>query len=60
VLRASGLASKREHADELEQQREPHAPDQPLVRLTPTDDVFLCSYNWARLQLGLPLAPMPR
>jgi hypothetical protein len=26
-----------------------------VVRLSLTDDVYLRSYNWARLQLGIPL-----
>jgi hypothetical protein len=37
-----------EHADRLEQQLEQHPPDQPLVRLSLTDDAFLRSFNWAR------------
>jgi hypothetical protein len=44
-----------EHADRLEQQPEWHPPDQATVRLSLTDDVFLRSYNWARVQLGIPL-----
>jgi hypothetical protein len=28
-----------------------------MVTLSLTDDVFLRSYNWARLQLGIPLPP---
>jgi hypothetical protein len=27
------------------------------VRLSLTDDVYLRSYNWARVQLGIPLPP---
>jgi hypothetical protein len=42
-----------EHADALEQQLERHGPDEPTVRLSLTDDVFLRSYNWARWQLGI-------
>ena len=55
VLRASGLAYKREHADQLERKREQHGPDETTVTLSLTDDVFLRSYNWARWQLGIPL-----
>jgi hypothetical protein len=28
------------------------------VRLSLTDDVYLRSYNWARVQLGIPLPPV--
>jgi len=55
VLRASGLAYKRDHADFLEQQLERHGPAEATVTLHLTDDVFLRSYNWARWQLGIPL-----
>jgi hypothetical protein len=44
-----------EHADYLERQFERHGPDEPTVRLSLTDDVFLRSYNWARWQLRIPL-----
>jgi hypothetical protein len=44
-----------EHANVIEEQLERHGPDEPIVRLSLTDDVFLRSYNWARLQLGIPL-----
>ena len=50
----------REHADLLERQLEQHAPDQPVVSLSLTDDVYLRSYNWARLRLGMPLPPLAR
>ena len=55
VLRDSGLAYKRDHADLLEQQLEQHGPAEATVALHLTDDVFLRSYNWARWQLGIPL-----
>jgi hypothetical protein len=55
VLRDSGLPYKREHADVLEQQLEQHGPAEATVTLHLTDDVFLRSYNWARVQLGIPL-----
>jgi len=57
VLRASGLAYKREHADQLERKLEQHGPDEATVTLHLTDDVYLRSYNWARWQLGIPLPP---
>jgi hypothetical protein len=55
VLRASGLASKRDHADQLERKREQHGRDEATVTLSLTDDVYLRSSNWARWQLGVPL-----
>jgi len=39
---------------------ERHGPGEPTVRLSLTDDVFRRSYNWARLQLGIPLPPPER
>ncbi len=55
VLRAKALPYMFEHTDSLKQQLKRHGPDEPLVRLWLTDDVFLRSYNWARVQLGIPL-----
>ena len=55
VLREKGLPSMLEHANVIEEQLERHGPDESTVRLSLTDDVFLRSYNWARLQLGIPL-----
>jgi hypothetical protein len=55
VLRSSGLRYKMEHADHIERLLEQHGPDEPKVRLSLTDNVFLRSYNWARVQLGIPL-----
>ena len=55
VLRAKALPYMLEHADHIERLLEQHPPDPPVVRLSLTDDVFLRSYNWARLQLGIPL-----
>jgi hypothetical protein len=57
ALRAKGLPYMRDHADYLERQLDQHAPDEPTVRLILTDDVYLRSFNWARLQLGIPLPP---
>jgi len=55
VLREKGLPYMLEHANVIEEQLERHGPDESTVRLSLTDDVFLRSYNWARLQLGIPL-----
>ncbi len=44
-----------EHADRLEQLLEQDGPDEPMVTLAMTDDVYLRSYNWARVELGIPL-----
>jgi len=55
VLRIKALPYMLEHADHLERILEQHGPDETMVTLSLTDDVFLRSYNWARLQLGIPL-----
>ncbi len=57
TLRAKGLPSMLDHADRIERQLDQHAPDEPIARLILTDDVFLRSYTWARLALGIPLPP---
>jgi hypothetical protein len=57
ALRAKGLPYMLEHADHLERLLDQHPPD-AIVRLSLTDDVYLRSYNWARLQLGI-LLPLP-
>ena len=46
-----------DHADQLERQPEQHGPDEATVRLSLTDDVFVRSFYWARVQLGIPLPP---
>jgi hypothetical protein len=43
-----------EHAEHLEQHLDQRAPDEPILSLGLTDDVFLRSFNWARWQLGIP------
>jgi hypothetical protein len=48
VLREKALPYMMEHANVLEAQLERHGPDEPTVRLSLTDDVFLRSSNWAR------------
>ena len=55
ALRAKGLPYMVEHADHIERLLEQHEPGEPRVRLSLTDDVFLRSDNWARVQLGIPL-----
>ena len=55
ALREKALPYMLEHADHLERILEQHGPDETMVTLSLTDDVFLRSYNWARLQLGIPL-----
>jgi hypothetical protein len=55
VLREKALPSMLEQADRLEQQLEEHGPGESTVRLSLTDDVFLRSSTWARVQLGIPL-----
>ena len=60
VLRSKGLASMLDHADIIEQQLEQHGPDEPMVTLSLTDDVYLRSYNWARVELGIPLSRLER
>jgi hypothetical protein len=56
ALRAKGLPYMLEHPEHLERQLDQHPPD-AMVRLSLTDDVYPRSFNWARVQLGIPLAP---
>ncbi len=56
ALRDTDVPYMREHADILERQLERHGPGEPTVRLSLTDDVFLRSSTWARVQLGDPPA----
>jgi len=37
------------------EQLEQHFLDQPLVRTSLADDLFLRSFNWTRWQLSIPL-----
>jgi hypothetical protein len=60
VMREKALPYMLDHANHIERLLEQHGPDEQIVRLSLTDDVFLRSYNWARLQLGIPLPPMER
>ena len=54
ALREQGLPLMLEHVDHLERLLDQHPPD-ATVRLSLTDDVFLRSSTWARVQLGIPL-----
>ena len=45
VLREKALPSMLEHANVIEEQLERHGPDEPMVRLSLTDDVFPRFYN---------------
>ena len=45
VLREKALPYRLEHANVIEEQLERHGPDEPTVRLSLTDDVFLRSDN---------------
>ncbi len=56
IEREARLGMPEAFADYLEQ-LERHGPDEPTVRLSLTDDVFLRSSTWARWQLGIPLPP---
>jgi hypothetical protein len=55
VLREKALPSMLEHTDHVERQLEQHAPEEPTVRLSLSDDLVLRSSTWARWQLGMPL-----
>jgi hypothetical protein len=59
VLREKAVPYMLEHANAIEEQLERHGPGESVVRLSLTDDVFLRSYNWARVQLGIPLPTEP-
>ena len=47
----------RGHADRIERMLDEHGPGEDAVALGLSDDVYLRSYNHARLKLGLPLPP---
>ena len=59
VLRESAVLYMLQHAhviaEQLEEQLEQLAPDEPTVRVVLTDDGLLQSYTWACWQLGIPL-----
>src|ERR687898_3598203 len=46
ALREKGLPYMLEHANVIEEQLKRHGPDEPTVRLSLTDDVFLRSDTW--------------
>ena len=54
-LRAKAQPYMRDHAAHIERLLEQHGPDESMVTLSLTDDVYLRSYNGARLELGIPL-----
>ena len=60
ALRANGLPYMLEHADPLERALDQHALCEPTVRLSLTDDVYLRSFNWARLEFGISLPAVER
>jgi hypothetical protein len=45
-----------EHAEHLEQHLDQRAPDEPILSLSLTDDLFPRPSEWARWQLGIPPA----
>jgi hypothetical protein len=55
ALREEGVPSMLEHANAIKEQLERHGPDEAIVRLSLTDDIYLRSCNWAHWQLGIPL-----
>jgi hypothetical protein len=55
ALREKALPYMLQHADHIERLLEQHGPGKATVRLSLTDDLFLRSYTWARVQLGIPL-----
>ncbi len=50
----------RQHADRLERMLDEHGPGEAEVALFLNDDMYLRSYNHARLVLGIPLPPLER
>jgi hypothetical protein len=53
VLREKDLPYMLDQANVIEERLERHGPDEAMVRLILTGDVFLRSYNWVRWQLGI-------
>lgn len=45
----------REHADAIERELDRHARSDDPVPLSLSDDAYLRSFNWARLELRIPL-----
>jgi hypothetical protein len=60
VLRVKGLPYMQGHTDIIKRRLDQHAANEHTVTLHLTDDVYLRSYNWARLELGIPLPLMER
>jgi hypothetical protein len=59
MLRQRGIPHEHEHADLIEKLLETHAPSEEMVTLALSDDVYLRTYNWARLDLGCPTTVRP-
>ena len=55
ILREEGVPSMLEHANAIKEQLERHGPDEAIVRLSLTDDIYLRSSTWVRGQVGIPL-----
>ncbi len=55
TLRANRLDYMQVHANALEQQLDQYPPGQSTLSLSLTEDVFLRSFTWAPLELGIPL-----
>jgi len=60
ALRVKGLAYMLQHADHLERTLDATPTDHPTVRMSLSDDLYLRSFTWARLRLGIPLPPLAR
>jgi hypothetical protein len=61
TMRTPGLPLwMREHADRIERMVDEHGPGEAEVTLNLSDDVYLRSYNYARVELGIPLPPPER
>ncbi len=61
TLRAPHLpAYMAEHADRLERTLDEHGPGEREVILNLSDDVYLRSYDHARLKLSIPVPPPER
>jgi hypothetical protein len=61
TLRDPGLPPyMAEHADRIEHMLDECGPGEAEVSLSLTDDMYLRSYNYAHLMLGIPLPPPER
>jgi hypothetical protein len=55
TLRAKGLPYMNHHADVLEQHLDQAPADQPTVRMSMSDELYLRSVHWAAWSLGMRL-----